>query len=121
MRAALDEDAPTVEEADAGDVAQTPLEAEVVIAAEAAEVGVDEVIGAKVDDELDGDGEVEDDVVAMPVTVAVGSVRDDAGLVLVVEVVDPATVVAAVDDDAVAVVDEEVVADDVVVVCAAAD
>ena len=91
MRAAL-EDVAAVEVVDAGDVAQTPLEGEAVIPAEAAGVGVDDVIGTKVDDELDDGEEVEDDVAAVPETV-----EDDAELVLVVEVVDPATVVAAIE------------------------
>jgi len=127
LRAAL-EDAAAPEADDPADVAQTPLEGEVVIEAEAAAVGVEEVIGANVEDELDVD---EEDVVAADVvaveSVAVGMLSDDADVVPVV-VVEPdktrvlgalvVVVVVVVDDDVV----EAVVADDaaLVVVCAAA-
>jgi hypothetical protein len=127
LRAAL-EDAAAPEADDPADVAQRPLEGEVVIVAEAAAVGVEEVIGANVDDELGVD---EEDVVAADVvaveSVAVGMVSDDGDVVPLV-VVEPdktrvlgalvAVVVVVVDDEEV----EAVVADDaaLVVVCAAA-
>src|ERR1700733_5300589 len=119
LRAALDE-VVDVGVADAGEVAQTPLEGDVVIPAEAAEVGVDDVMGVNIEDELEVDV-VGDKVVAMLGSAAVGSVRDDAGVKLVVAVVEPDVVV--VDDPAV-VIDEEAVVDvamvDVVVVDVAA-
>jgi hypothetical protein len=119
LRAALDE-VVDVGVADAGEVAQTPLEGDVVIPAEAAEVGVDDVMGVNIEDELEVDV-VGDKVVAMLGSAAVGSVRDDAGVKLVVDVVEPDVVV--VDDPAV-VIDEEAVVDvamvDVVVVDVAA-
>jgi hypothetical protein len=131
LRAAL-EDAAAPEADDPTDVAQTPLEGEVVIVAEAAAVGVEEVIGANVDDELDVDEDVdEEDVIAADVaaaeSVAVGMLSDDADVVPLV-VVEPdktnvlgalvVAVVVVVDDDVV----EAVAADDaaLVVVCAAA-
>lgn len=130
LRAAL-EDAAALEADDPADVAQTPLEGEVVIVAEAAEVGVEEVIGANVDDELDVDEEdvvdEEDDVMADVVaveSVAVGMLSDGV-VVEPLVLVEPdktkvlgALVVVVVDDDVV----EAVVADDaaLVVVCAAA-
>jgi hypothetical protein len=123
LRAAL-EDAVAVEEVDAGDVAQTPLESEVVIVEEAAEVGVDEVVGVKVDEELDD----EEDIVVVLGSAAVGRVRVDAGVTPVVVVLDPdeaedagaATVdFVTVDED---VVEAEEVGDVVVVVvCVAVD
>lgn len=117
MRAALEETA-AVEVVDADDVAQTPLEGEAVIPAEAADVGVDDVMGAKVDDELDVDADVEEEL----------AVEDDA----VVEAVDAAgvtPVAAVVDPDeiedagvvAVVAVDEDEMAEDVAACPAAVD
>lgn len=132
LRAALDDDA-AVELAAIGEVAQTPPDGEVVIAADAAAVGVDEVIGAKVDDGLDEDGpdDEDEDIAELVGSVAVGRLSDEAAVVLVVLPLVAAGVVvvedAAVGVDA-AVVDDDVVEDapaaeddDVVVVDEAVD
>ncbi len=114
-----------VEPVAAGDVVQTPLDGEVVIEAEAAAVGADEVIGEKVDDELDEDDEPDDDddglgndVVVVVGSVAAGTASDGAEMVPVVvdadeaeDIVD-ATLVAAV--DAAVPLDEMLVDDELV-------
>jgi hypothetical protein len=123
LRAALDEIV-DVEVTDDGEVAQTPLEGDVVIPAEAAEVGVDDVMGANIDDELEVDA-VGDKVVVVLGSAAVGRVRDEAGVRPVVDAVDPdgadiaATTLVVVVDGPAVVVDEVVVV--VVVVGVRAD
>jgi len=115
LRAALDEIV-DVEVTDDGEVAQTPLEGDVVIPAEAAEVGVDDVMGANIDDELEVDA-VGDKVVVVLGSAAVGRVRDEAGVRPVVDAVDPdgadiaATTLVVVVDGPDVVVDEVVMVD----------
>ena len=120
LRAALDEIV-DVEVTDDGEVAQTPLEGDVVIPAEAAEVGVDDVMGANIDDELEVDA-VGDEVVVVLGSAAVGRVRDEAGVRPVVDTVDPdgadiaATTLVVVVDGPAVVVDEVVMVMVIVVV-----
>ena len=120
LRAALDEIV-DVEVTDDGEVAQTPLEGDVVIPAEAAGVGVDDVMGANIDDELEVDA-VGDEVVVVLGSAAVGRVRDEAGVRPVVDTVDPdgadiaATTLVVVVDGPAVVVDEVVMVMVIVVV-----
>jgi hypothetical protein len=109
LRAALD--AAELVEVGAAVTEQAPLVVDVVIEAEAAAVGVDEVIGENVDNELDVE-EVDDDVVVVP-GVAVGGDKVDAVPDAVVEVGEVDVDDAIVEDAVVVVLD--VVGDDPVV------
>jgi hypothetical protein len=80
LRAALDA-AELVEAGAACVTEQTPLVVDVVIEAEAAAVGVDEVMGENVDDELDVE-EVDDDAVVVPDMVVAGERGDDVFVVM---------------------------------------
>jgi hypothetical protein len=111
---------------DAAEVEHAPLVVEAVTMVEAAVVAVDEVMGAKVEDDvLDEDDEDGDVVVVVPASTAVGRLSDEDGVLAATEetvgdtedvddvVADVvAVVVAEVDEDAVLVVD--VVAEDAV-------
>jgi hypothetical protein len=118
LRAALAVAEPAVE-ADAADVEQAPLVSDAVTMVDAAGVAVDEVMGAKVEDDVldvedvlvDGAG-----VVAVePARTAVGRLRDDDGVVAATEP-SVGKAGAAVAEDVPDDVAEEVEVDDEVVV-----